>query len=124
LLAQVAERVKRCERTKGAELTGVVVRLPSPPGALLTKRQLAFELGRSTRWVELRMREGLPVQSRRSPYEHARFDLEEVRRWLDARSRPVAVRLEERVARLERDVATLTAALNRERGTSGDPQTR
>jgi hypothetical protein len=65
------------------DLTGVVVRLPSARGRLLTKRQLAGERGRSTRWVELRMREGLPVLPRRSPGEHARFDLEAVRAWLD-----------------------------------------
>jgi hypothetical protein len=123
LLSDSRDRVNRCGRTRGDELTGVVVRLPSAPGVLLTKKQLALELARSTRWIELRMREGLPVQPRRSPGEHARFDLEEVRRWLDRRSRPTAVR-EERVARLEREVARLAAALGVERSKGGDSQAR
>ena len=53
---------------------------------LLTKEQLASELGRSTRWVELRMKEGLPVLPRRLPGEHARFELAAVREWLDQRA--------------------------------------
>jgi hypothetical protein len=100
---------------KSPDLSGVVVRLPSAHGRLLTKRQLAGELGRSTRWIELRMRDGLPVLPRRTPGEHARFDLEAVRAWLDARSEPTAVSVEERVSRLERQVTTLAAALEREK---------
>jgi phage terminase Nu1 subunit (DNA packaging protein) len=100
---------------KSVDLTGVVVRLPNARGRLLTKRQLAGELGRSTRWVELRMREGLPVLPRRTPGEHARFDLEAVRAWLDGRSERASVPIEERIARLERQVTTLAAALAREK---------
>jgi phage terminase Nu1 subunit (DNA packaging protein) len=95
--------------------TGVVVRFPTARGRLLTKRQIAGELGRSTRWVELRMREGLPVLPRSSPSEHARFDLEAVRAWLAGRPERVSMPIEERVARLERQVSTLAAALARER---------
>lgn len=95
-------------------ISGVVIRLPSAPGRLLTKKQLAAELGRSTRWIELRMREGLPALPRRTPAEHTRFDLEEVRAWLDTRAQRVRPPLEERVARLERQVVTLVEALNRE----------
>ena len=83
------------------------------PGRLLTKKQLAAELGRSTRWVELRMREGLPTAPRANPAEHARFDVAAVRAWLDARANDPAVPLEQRVARLEQTVATLAAALER-----------
>jgi phage terminase Nu1 subunit (DNA packaging protein) len=93
---------------------GVVVRLPSASGRLLSKKQLASELGRSTRWVEMRMREGLPVLPRRTPGEHARFDLDAVRAWLERRSDRATVPIEERVARLEREVARLAAALQRE----------
>ena len=53
------------------------------------------------------MREGLPVLPRRSPAEHARFDLEAVRAWLESRSDDRAVSIEQRVARLERQLATL-----------------
>ena len=95
-------------------MAGTVIRLPSAPRRLLTKRQLAAELGRSTRWIELRMREGLPVLPRGTPAEHTRFDLEAVRSWLDTRGPCAPPRLEERVAQLERQIVTLAEALNRE----------
>lgn len=50
----------------------------------LSKRQIADYFGRSTRWVELRVREGLPskmIGGRRG------FRLSEVEAWLDRRSR-------------------------------------
>jgi phage terminase Nu1 subunit (DNA packaging protein) len=92
-----------------------VVHLPVKPvpGRLVTKRQLAAELGRSTRWVELRMREGLPVAPRANQHEHARFELGAVRAWLDSRSDAGKVPLEQRVAQLEREVSTLAAQLRR-----------
>jgi phage terminase Nu1 subunit (DNA packaging protein) len=92
----------------------VVVHLPSRGQPLLTKRQLATALGRSTRWVELRMREGMPVLPRRSPSEHTRFELTAVREWLELRAERRVETMEERVARLERDVARLTRDLVRE----------
>ena len=95
-----------------------VIRLPVRPfpGRLLTKRQLATELGRSTRWVELRMREGMPVERRATPHEHARFDLEAVRAWLDSRSTMPTIPLEQRVAQLEREMSTLVAELKHRAG--------
>ena len=96
-----------------------VVRLPVRPfpGRLLTKRQLATELGRSTRWIELRMREGMPVAPRGGPREHARFDLTAVRAWLDSRrSATPRLPLEQRVERLEREMSTLAAELKRRAG--------
>lgn len=95
-----------------------VIRLPvrQLPGRLLTKRQLASELGRSTRWVELRMREGMPVAPRAGPREHARFDLEAVWAWLESRSRTAKPPLEQRVAQLEREMSTLVAELKRRAG--------
>jgi phage terminase Nu1 subunit (DNA packaging protein) len=59
------------------------------------------------------MREGLPVLPRRAPGEHARYDLDAVRAWLASRSESGCVPLEQRVARLERQLATLAAALDR-----------
>lgn len=95
-----------------------VIHLPvrSVPGRLLTKRQLAAALGRSTRWVELRMREGLPVAPRATPNEHARFDLTAVRAWLDHRKEQPPAPLEQRVSQLERQVSTLVAELERRAG--------
>jgi hypothetical protein len=49
----------------------------------LSKRQIADYFGRSTRWVELRVREGLPskmIGGRRG------FRLSEVEAWLDGRN--------------------------------------
>ena len=48
----------------------------------LTKRQLAVHLGFSTRWVELRLREGMPS---RLMGGCRRFRLSEVEGWVDAR---------------------------------------
>lgn len=50
----------------------------------LSKRQIADYFGRSTRWVELRVREGLPskmIGGRRG------FRLSEVEAWIDRRNR-------------------------------------
>ena len=47
-----------------------------------TKRQLAVHLGFSTRWVELRLREGMPS---RLMGGCRRFRLSEVEEWIDAR---------------------------------------
>jgi phage terminase Nu1 subunit (DNA packaging protein) len=89
-------------------MTGNVVHLNrSAPGRLLSKKHLAAELGRSPRWVELRMREGLPVEPRRTPAEHTRFDLTRVQAWLVERAEQPAT-LEQRVIQLERQVAALT----------------
>lgn len=78
-----------------------------PHGALLSKRQLAAHLGRSERWVELRVREGMPSVDPTARYGGRRFDLAAVEGWLGeserVRARPVA----ERVAELEREMAGL-----------------
>jgi phage terminase Nu1 subunit (DNA packaging protein) len=92
----------------------VVLRFPTRPNRLLTKKQLASELGRSTRWVELRMREGMPVMPRQLPGEHARFEFAAVLVWLEQRAQQRVEPVEVRVARLEREVARLTKALERE----------
>lgn len=84
------------------------------PSRLLSKRELAAELGLSRRWIELRMREGLPVVPRAHHGEQARFDLAQVRAWLDARAdQPARPSLEQRVHELERAVDTLAAQLDR-----------
>jgi len=111
--SRLGARCRPAARHPGMPAMSQVVRLPvrSLPGRLITKRQLANELGRSTRWVELRMREGMPVAPRSGPHEHARFDLEAVRTWLESRSGMQTPPLEQRVAQLERQVSTLVAEL-------------
>jgi excisionase family DNA binding protein len=49
----------------------------------LTKRQVAAHFGFSTRWVELRIRDGLPSQMMGG---RRRFRLSEVEGWLEKRS--------------------------------------
>jgi phage terminase Nu1 subunit (DNA packaging protein) len=92
----------------------LAVRLPTRTLPLLTKEQLAAELGRSTRWIELRMREGMPVLPRRSLGEHTRFDPAAVRDWLERRAERRVETVEERIARLEREVTRLVRELGRE----------
>jgi phage terminase Nu1 subunit (DNA packaging protein) len=94
-------------------LSGEVVAFPhrSAGHRRLTKRQLAAELGRSTRWIEFQMLEGMPVLPRRTRSAHARFDLDAVRTWLAARADGTPLPLEERVARMERQVVTLEQIL-------------
>lgn len=64
----------------------VVLQFPASVAAepWLSKRQIADYLGRSTRWVELRVREGLPskmIGGRRG------FRVSEVEAWIDGRNR-------------------------------------
>jgi hypothetical protein len=97
-------------------VSGTVHQLPTrrPVGRLLSKKQLAAELGRSPRWIELKMRdEGLPVEPRASEQEHARFDLVKVRAWLEARAAVKTMTLEERVASLETRLGLLEHELGR-----------
>lgn len=62
----------------------VVLKFPAPViEPWLSKRQVADYLGRSTRWVELRVREGLPskmIGGRRG------FKLSEIEAWIDGRN--------------------------------------
>jgi predicted DNA-binding transcriptional regulator AlpA len=62
-----------------------VFRLPLRPGAepWLSKRQVAEHLGFSVRWVELRVREGMPHQ--RWGSNRLRFRVSDVETWLEER---------------------------------------
>jgi phage terminase Nu1 subunit (DNA packaging protein) len=73
---------------------------------LMSKPQLAAHLGRSTRWVELKMREGMPVLDGTGRYGGRRYDLHAVEAWLaqGKRTKP-----RDRVGELERRVAELAA---------------
>ena len=52
---------------------------------LLSKRQLAAAIGRSTRWIEQRHHDGLPCSIGAGGYRQYR--LSEVLGWMDARER-------------------------------------
>lgn len=93
-------------------MSGQVAHLRAAPadGPLLTKRQLAAHIGRSTRWVELRMREGMPSVAPTERYPHRRFRLSDVEAWLKAGT-PKASGHAERIARLEAEVARLAATV-------------
>jgi phage terminase Nu1 subunit (DNA packaging protein) len=87
-----------------------VVVLPTRGPRLLTKRQPAAHLGRSTRWLELRTREGMPVLEGTDRYGRRRYDLAAVEAWL-ANGKPR--KREDRIGALERRVAALEAQLRR-----------
>lgn len=78
---------------------------------LVTKRQVAEYLGRSTRWVELRVREGMPSEPPTTRFPRRRFRLSEVETWLAAGRPKPAPPQAQRIAELEERVAQLTAAL-------------
>jgi phage terminase Nu1 subunit (DNA packaging protein) len=89
-------------------VSGQLVRLTSRPQTLLTKKQLAAHLGRSERWVELRVRDGMPVEQATDRYGRRRYNLGLVEEWLRA-GRPTAPKREDRIALLERRVGELAA---------------
>ena len=78
---------------------------------LLTKRQLADHLGRSTRWVELRVREGMPSEPPTSRFPRRRFRLADVEAWLAAGTPKPTTPQSQRIAELEERVAQLAATL-------------
>ena len=63
---------------------GRLIRLPLRPGAepWLSKRQVAGHFGYTTRWVELRVRDGMPSQMIGG---HRKFRLSECELWLTER---------------------------------------
>ena len=78
---------------------------------LVTKRQLAEHLGRSTRWVELRVREGMPSEAPTNRFPRRRFRLSEVEAWLASGQPKTATPQAQRIAELEERVAELAATL-------------
>ena len=91
-------------------MDGQVVTLPSRGDALLTKKQLATVLCRSERWVELKVRDGMPMEEATDRYGRRRYNLRLVQAWLNE-GRPRAAKRRDRVAVLERQVADLAAEL-------------
>jgi len=88
-------------------MSGQVIRLPPRGDALLTKKQLAAVLSRSERWIELKVKEGMPIEEATDRYGRRRYNLRLVQAWLDD-GRPKAARVD-RIAVLERRVAELAA---------------
>jgi hypothetical protein len=80
---------------------------------LVTKRRLAEHLGRSTRWVELRVREGMPSEPPTTRYPQRRFRLSEVEAWLTAGKAKPPTPQTRRLADLEERVAELVALVER-----------
>jgi hypothetical protein len=85
-------------------MAGQLVALPVRGATLLTKKQLAAHLGRSESWVELRVREGMPVEEATDRYGRRRYNLALVEQWLSA-GRPRQAKREDRLALLELSVA-------------------
>lgn len=82
-----------------------------PQEALLTKQQLAAHLKRSPRWVEIRVRDGMPSEPPTKRYPQRRFRLSAVEGWLaDSERRPQPA---DRVSQLEERVDKLAATVER-----------
>lgn len=62
-------------------MTGRLIRMPLRAGSepWLSKRQIAAHFGFSTRWVELRVRKGMPSQLIGG---HRRFRISECEAWI------------------------------------------
>jgi hypothetical protein len=88
-------------------------------GGIVTKQQLADHLGRSTRWIELRVNEGMPSEhtDRRG---RRMFNVADVEAWLAAGERRT-VTITERLGKMETELAELrehVRTLERERKAS------
>lgn len=86
-------------------MSAVVHRIPRAGPHLLTKQQLAQHLGRSPRWIEMRVNDGMPSENLD---RHGRrlFNLHAVEDWLNS-GQPRATSTLERLERLEGEVARL-----------------
>jgi uncharacterized protein YceH (UPF0502 family) len=86
---------------------------------LVTKTQLARQLGRSERWVELRAQEGMP-RAGLDRGGRRLFDTGVCEKWLAARSEKLSAAepssTGDRLVALEHEVAELRAIVNELRG--------
>lgn len=90
-----------------------VVSLPPRGTALLTKKQLAAAIGRSERWIEMRVKDAdLPCEEATDRYGRRRYDLAAVQAWMAA-GRPKRASTDDRLASLEREVASLRAIVSK-----------
>lgn len=94
-----------------------VHQLPTAGGPqLISKQQLAAHLGRSPRWIEMRVAAGMPSENL-DRYGRRMFNLQAVEAWLRA-GEPVPANTTERLARLEAEVAQLRAEIQQLRSVS------
>ncbi|MGA2166363.1 MAG: hypothetical protein ABSH36_18120 [Solirubrobacteraceae bacterium] len=89
-------------------MAGQLLTLPTRGPVLVTKKQLAAHLGRSERWIELRVRDGMPVEDATDRYGRRRYNLSLVEEWLRG-GRRIPANREDRISLLERSVADLAA---------------
>jgi hypothetical protein len=69
-------------------MSAQVLPFPTTHEPWLSKAQIAMHFGRTTRWVELRMRDGMPHRKDgRSRYARTMFRLSEVEAWMEDRGR-------------------------------------
>jgi hypothetical protein len=97
-----------------ADIVPLRASLPQRP---VTKTELARHFGRSTRWVELKVREGMPFLPATKRYPRKRYDVLACERWLgdSERKRLIAA---ERIAALEAQVASLAVQVEELRRTA------
>lgn len=94
--------------------TAQVISFPSSQPLVLSKKQLATRLDRSTRWVELRVAEGMPSLPGTDRFGGRRFDVGAVEAWLAAgKERPSPLML------LEARVSAVEAQLRERSGRDG-----
>jgi phage terminase Nu1 subunit (DNA packaging protein) len=89
-------------------MSAQIISLPARGPILLTKKQLAAHLCRSERWIELKVRDGMPVEQNTDRHGRRRYDVQQVERWLKERPASSAKR-EDRLDRLERMITGLAA---------------
>ena len=89
-------------------MSAEVISLPARGPILLTKKQLAAHLCRSERWIELKVRDGMPVEQDTDRHGRRRYDLQQVERWLRQGPASSATR-EDRLDQLERRITALAS---------------
>lgn len=92
-------------------MSAQIISLPSRGPILLTKKQLAAHLRRSERWIELKVRDGMPVEQQVDRLGRRRYDLQEVEQWLK-RGLAKAPQRQDRIGQLELRIAELAAQVD------------
>ncbi len=88
-------------------MSAQIISLPSRGPILLTKKQLAAHLRRSERWIELKVRDGMPVEQNVDRHGRRRYHLQQVEQWLKDSAKSPKCR--DRIEQLERRIADLAA---------------
>lgn len=93
-----------------------IVQLPTRGPVILTKAELAKRLKCSTRWIELRVKEGMPVERATDRRGRCRYDFSAVQDWL-SNGQPKLTR-QDRFATIEARLVELQNQLNELRKTA------